>query len=989
MRLLLHFRAVLLLLALAVCAAAQRRPATVVLRAPSLVEHLDATEPQIAVGGEAARAAHIRQRMLSAEGGQYRQSLRQAKAPLADSLRRRGAVVNTQTETILNALTIEAVDGDLVWLRAQPEVKSAVYALEIRAALDAATTLIGAPQVWSQIGGSSQTGRGIKVAMVDSGIDITNPMFSDNGFTAPAGFPMSDSAADAAYTNNKVIVAKNYVICSQDSQCNPQFDNSAVDGYGHGSHTSSIVGGNCVTSPFGTSICGVAPGAFLGNYKVFDSTNHYSNSNWVLSAMDAAVADGMDVINFSGGSSATTLGEQPASQLLYTPIHNAVAAGVVVAICAGNCGPGGSTSECNRFGDATIWTPAIEPDAISVGASTNAHTIGYPLTVVAPVAPANLQTIGFLPGSAPAQTSVTGPAIISDVVHLDSSRLACNPLPAGSLTGGIVLVLRGICAFTVKIANAAAAGAIGVVVYDNLSEPLDSFGISTPGASIPSAAITALDGANLIAFLAAHPGVVQITLGPTQGFVPQFADQISNYSSRGPNTDYSIKPDVVAPGDVYAATQTLNSATGTLYNASHFNYSSGTSFATPQVAAGAAILKQQRPSLTASDIKSALVNTATPVSSTLDGAPAGVMQTGAGRLNLAAALNATLTANPVSLSFGLINATGNFNQSLPVTLKGVGSQAETFDISVNPLVSDPNVHVTTNAKSVAPGPGQTVTLQLNVTTSAVVAGVFEGFVNVVGQSGATSLRIPYWVMFGTPALPPGGLVDAAAFAPAVAPGGIVPLFGTDLGGDPASAAMLPLPSDIGHTTVLVSQTVSGTTTTTAAPLFYTSSGQVSLQLPFTLAAGDAAQILSAVAGVDSNTLTFVAADAAPQIFAAPSGGATIGVVVHGLTGALVTAASPAAAGEVVVIYCNGLGAVTPVVNSGQPSPANPLSITASTTTATIGGQPASVQFSGLTPGSVGLYQVNAVIPTGLGSGAQPVTISVAGATSKSVTTYIQ
>ncbi len=939
------------------------------------------------MGGEGARAAHIRQRMFAAEGDQYRQSLRQAKAPLADKLRQRGAIVNTQTETILNALMIEAADDDLVWVRAQPEVKGAEYAVEMRPALDAATTLIGAPQVWSRIGGASQTGRGIKVAMVDSGIDITNPMFFDSGFTAPASFPKTDNSADKAYTNNKVIVAKNYVICSQDSQCNPAFDNSAADGYGHGSHTSSIVGGNCVTSPFGTSICGVAPGVFLGNYKVFDATNHYSNSNWVLTAMDDAVADGMDVINFSGGSIATTLGEVPSSQLLYTPIHNAVAAGVVVAICAGNCGPGGGTGECNRFGDATIWTPAIEPDAITVGASTNAHTLGYPMMVVTPVAPANLQTIGFLPGSAPTQTSVTGPAVLTDVVSLDSSRLACSPLPAGSLTGQIVLVERGLCAFTVKVGNAAAAGAIAVVVYDNVIESL--FAIATPGASIPSASITAADGANLISFLAANPGAVQIKLSPTEGFVPQVADQISSYSSRGPNTDYSIKPDVVAPGDVYAATQTLNPATSSIYDASHYNYGGGTSYATPQVAAGAAILKQQRPTLTAADIKSALVNTASPVSSTLDGAPAGVMQTGAGRLNVAAALNTTLTANPVSLSFGLVNTTGNFNQSLSVTLKGVGTQAESFNISVKPLVSDPNVHVTTSANSIASGPGQTVVLQLNVTTTALVTGVFEGMVTVVSQTGTTSLRIPYWIMFGTPALSTGGLVDGAAFAPVVAPGEIVALFGTDLGGDPASAATVPLPSDIEHSTVKVTQTVSGTTTTTAAPLFYSSAGQISLQLPFTLTAGVATQIFSAVAGEPSNTFSFVPVDAAPQIFAAPSGSGTIGIIVHGLTGALVTAASPAASGEVVAIYCTGLGAVTPAVNSGQPSPSNPLSLTASATTATVGGLPASVQFSGLSPGSVGLYQVNAVVPTGLSSGAQQVTISVAGATSKAVTTYIQ
>jgi len=102
-----------------------------------------------------------------------------------------------------------------------------------------------------------------------------------------------------------------------------------------------------------------------------------------------------------------------------------------------------------------------------------------------------------------------------------------------------------------------------------------------------------------------------------------------------------------------------------------------------------------------------------------------------------------------------------------------------------------------------------------------------------------------------------------------------------------------------------------------------------------------------------------------------------------------SAASPAAAGEVVTIYCTGLGLVNPLVSSGQPSPASPPSTTAAATTASMGGQPAAVQFSGLTPGLVGLYQVNAVIPKGLASGAQQLTISVGGATSKAVVTYVQ
>src|SRR5579871_6062921 len=365
-------------------AVAQRRPALVTLRTPCLIEYLNANEPA-ARQDEGARTQRIRQRMLSNEGDQYRASLRAAKAPFVETMRQRGITVNSQTETVLNAITIEATDDDLAWLRAQPGVASAEYAMEMRAALDAATKLTGAAQVWTQLGGASQTGRGIKVAMVDSGIDITNPMFNDSGFSAPAGFPKGDDAtAIANYTNDKVIVAKNFVICSQDSSCNPTFDNTPADGYGHGSHTASIVGGNCVTSPANTTICGTAPGVFLGNYKVFDTTNSYSTSNWVLNAMDAAVP---------------------------------------VAVCAGNCGPNGAPSECVSFGDSSMWAPAVSPDAISVGASTNSHVFAMlgKLQVSSPVSLA----INANPGSSPVLQTAIGPATLASVSGIDSTKLLC------------------------------------------------------------------------------------------------------------------------------------------------------------------------------------------------------------------------------------------------------------------------------------------------------------------------------------------------------------------------------------------------------------------------------------------------------------------------------------------------------------------------------------------------------------------------------------
>jgi len=403
----------LLLLLLAQVSTVPRRQATVVLRAPCLAEYL--------MAGDKTRA---HQRMMSAEGVSYRAGLRRAKAPLVDRMRQRGIPVTAQVETILNAVMADATDDDVTWLRAQPEVQAADFAIQLTAGLDAATSLIGAPQIWTQLGGQDNTGKGIKIGVVDSGIDIGNPMFSD------AGFPASTLPGNS-YTNNKVIIAKNYVVCSQDSSCNPTFDSSPADGYGHGSHVASIAAGRCAPTPLGTTICGVAPGAFLGSYKVFDATNHYATSTWVLNALDDAVADGMDVINFSGGSiNNGGFGTQPGNAFLYAPIHNAASLGVVISICAGNCGPIGSSGECGTlFGDGSIWTPAVEPDAISVGAITNSHFPAHTLKVAASVAvPSNLQSIGMTEGSFPSYSSDFGPAPLVNVTSVDATGLACSAL---------------------------------------------------------------------------------------------------------------------------------------------------------------------------------------------------------------------------------------------------------------------------------------------------------------------------------------------------------------------------------------------------------------------------------------------------------------------------------------------------------------------------------------------------------------------------------
>ncbi len=938
--------------------AAERRPAYVVLTTPCLAEHFRATP-------DAARP--VRQRLFEAEADNYRSVLRRGKADLATRIAARGIPIDGQTETILNAIYVQATDDDLVWLRNQPGVESAEFGFDVRMNLDTALPLVGVPQVWASLGGEDNAGRGIKIAMIDSGIDTTHPMFSDAGFTAPSGFPKTDATrpGDLSLTNNKVIVVRNFNSTSAEPD--------SRDHVGHGTFGAAVAAGRRATGPL-ANIAGVAPGAYLGSYKVF-TTEPSVSVTVITRAMDQAVVDGMDIINLSLGTQNAPL---PSLDPNLRSVLNAVGLNIVVVAAAGNCGPNGS-SDCKTVGSSTIGSPGTLPDVLTAGASTNARTFNQPVRVTAPApVPAALQLIPSLPGSAPSFVSNVGPAAVADITTFDSTALGCSTFPAGSMAGKIALILRGTCDFTVKVANAGQAGAIGVVIYD--SKPEDLFTMDTTGASLPSVLITQADGLALKAFSAANPGAVQVTIDAKLVAQAVTADQVANFSSRGPSTDRAIKPDVMAPGEnIYSAAQNLDS-TGDLYAVSRFALADGTSFSAPLMSGAVAILEQARPSLKGKvrAIKSALVNTATPLTATQDGAPISVMNSGAGKLNMPAAMATTLVADPVSVSFGLQSPVAVSGQQT-VTFTNIGTQSETFTVAVAPRTIDTAVKaaVTPSSLTLAAGSSAPVTISLAGTP---VSAVYEGFINLRSQSTSTSINVPYWVGFSSQ-VSTGGVVNSATFKAGASPGAILALFGSALGGDAALAPSLPLPSTLGISTVKVNGT--------AVPLFYTSGSQVNIQLPFTVSASSGAAGQVTTNGTTGQSFTISVTDAAPGIFTIPSGGTGAGAIVHAIQGGLVTRSSPAAAGEIVSIYCTGLGVVTTPPAAGAATPISPLSTTPALPVVTIGGQPATVMFSGLAPTFAGLYQINVVVPRGLPSGEQTVSVSMGGVVGNSVTMTVQ
>jgi len=236
-----------------------------------------------------------------------------------------------------------------------------------------------------------------------------------------------------------------------------------------------------------------------------------------------------------------------------------------------------------------------------------------------------------------------------------------------------------------------------------------------------------------------------------------------------------------------------------------------------------------------------------------------------------------------------------------------------------------------------------------------------------------------------PALYSGGIVHAASFAPAgpLAPGSIVSVFGRNLATGALGAATLPLPTSLAGATL----TVAGID----VPLFYSSADQINAQLPFELAPNTRYQAVVKISDAITVPETITVASARPGIFTTSQDGKGQGIIMD-TANRLVDAANPAKAGDVVVVYCTGLGATNPAAKSGQaaPTPPAPLAKVTTPVTVTIGGQPAAVQFAGLTPGLVGLYQVNVQIPSGVAPGSSvPLVISQDGVPSNTVTLGIR
>ena len=630
--------------------------------------------------------------------------LKQQHLQMRAALESNGAQVIGETTAVTNTMIVRISTDRASALANIPGVLRVYPVRMFYRTLDHALPLEKVPDAWNQIGGQATAGLGIKIGMIDTGMDPNHPALNDTTLTPPSGFPIVPHPSDSAYTNNKIIVARSYAINSDGSNA------PALDTDGHGTGTSTIVAGASVAGP-NSQISGVAPKAFLGNYKVFpDNSAGGAQEDWIISAIDDAVADGMDIVNLSLGS---LLAFRPADDLMAQAVENATAAGKIVTVSAGN---GGSDPN-------TIASPAIAPDAISVGSSLNDRQFAATLQ------PATGPAVTVYPGDGP-NSSTPISANLVDVAQFDPTGEACGSLPANSLKGAIPLILRGVCTFETKIDNAQHAGAVAVIVYTDAARP-DPLTMSVGAATLPAALVSYQDGAALKQQLAG--GSFPVTIDFTIHASPVSPNQLSTFSSRGPNSDLGIKPDMVAVGQS-VLTATLNSG---------FVVEDGTSFSAPMVAGAAALLEAARPGLTAAQYRSLLINSATPIVQD-SGAPLTIQQSGAGFLNVLNAVTSNVTVAPSSISFGV--GSGTVNQSNAIIITNVGGAPDTFSVVAQSMGAGPAPSLSAN--SVQLNPGQSQSISVLFAGSALAPGAYQGYLQIQGTQNSVVSMVPYW--YGVP-----------------------------------------------------------------------------------------------------------------------------------------------------------------------------------------------------------------------------------------------
>ncbi|HZZ85608.1 MAG TPA: S8 family serine peptidase [Anaeromyxobacteraceae bacterium] len=650
----------------------------------------------------------------------YRAYLAARRSDLKQWLQRngfKGAVVH-EYDLVVNALAVRLDGKGIDALRAAPGVASVEYSALYHPTMSLSLGLVNAGV--GNAGGTILGGIGVKVGVIDTGIDQHHPFFAPAGFSYPKGFPKNDPRC-AGQTTPKVIAARVYFY-NDNVVGRAGLDCTAVQD--HGTHVAGTIAGvpvpgaSALPIAVAGTLSGVAPGAWLGSYNVFPGPVTNARSEDIAQAVEDAVADGMDVLNLSlGGSNAKNGLAHP--DVLEAALNGAADAGVVAAVAAGNAGPAGSTIE----------SPGEAERVITAAASSNHHYIGIPVKVG-----------GATFGAAIGEFAGFNPAVTASLAIATPAN-GCTAITG--VSGAIALIDRGACSFSTKIRNAQAAGAVGALVVNNQAgDPAAMAQDGTPAQPTLPAAMVALSDR---AALRADAGLTATVDGTSpQEFITGNQNVIASFSSAGPvDRTLALKPDVTGVGvNVYSSVP--GSPEG------QFAMFSGTSMATPHVAGAAALLAQGHPDWSPDQIKSALVTTGQRVVRTRPGGSVdpGVLRRGGGLIDLSKAGVVTATVAPALLGFGHQEANGEVTRRATVTLTDVSGASHTYAVGVSQPSGAAASFSVDAATLMVPANGSasfTVTL---TSAGVALAGPYQDFQGDVVLTGAgPTLRVPLWARF--------------------------------------------------------------------------------------------------------------------------------------------------------------------------------------------------------------------------------------------------
>jgi subtilisin family serine protease len=300
--------------------------------------------PPLAYAGEKRAEAAAR---IAGEQRRFTRALRRALP---------AASVRWRYRLVTNGLAVVVPAGAIPGLFALPDVRDVYAATSYHPSLDRSVQRIGAPTLWgADLAGA---GQGVKIGIIDDGVDQKHVFFDPTGYTMPAGFPKGQTA----YTTAKVIVARAFAPPGVTwKNARKPFD---PEESGHGTHVAGIAAGNANTlAAGGRRLSGVAPRAYIGNYKALgvptaSGVGLDGNAPEILAAIEAAVADGMDVINLSIGEPEI----DPAKDVVALALDAAALAGVVPVVAAGN--------DYSDYGRGSVSSPGTAERAITVAATS-------------------------------------------------------------------------------------------------------------------------------------------------------------------------------------------------------------------------------------------------------------------------------------------------------------------------------------------------------------------------------------------------------------------------------------------------------------------------------------------------------------------------------------------------------------------------------------------------------------------------------------------